>query len=65
MITINNEKFILAFANTAETTGDFSKRSNVSRSVISEIINGKRTAVRPITIGKLASALGVKVIDLI
>lgn len=65
MVSINRDKFILALANQAISTGIFSKESGVSRTIISKIINGRTSEVRTNTAGKLAKALNCKVEDLI
>lgn len=62
---INLYKFKLAIANALITTTDLAEKAAVSRCVISNIINGKKATVKPVTLGKLAKALEVKVEDLI
>ena len=43
---------------------DLSKKSTVSRTIISELENGKTEVVTNVTLEKLASALGKKVTDI-
>lgn len=65
MITINRERFLIVLANSMLGDVDLSKNANVSRNIISELKTGKKTTVRPQTLGKLARALGVRAEDLI
>ena len=65
VITINRERFLIVLANSMLRDIDISKNANVSRNIISELKTGKKTTVRPQTLGKLAHALGVKAEDLI
>lgn len=62
---INLYKFKLAIANALITTTDLAEKANVSRTLISNIVNGKKSEVQPATVGKLARALDIKVEDLI
>ncbi|WP_207669750.1 helix-turn-helix domain-containing protein [Cellulosilyticum sp. WCF-2] len=62
---INLYKFKLAIANALITTTDLAEKANVSRTLISNILNGKKSEVQPATVGKLARALDIKVEDLI
>ncbi len=43
---------------------DLSKKSTVSRTIISELENGKTEVVTNVTLEKLANALGKKVTDI-
>ncbi|QEH71024.1 helix-turn-helix transcriptional regulator [Cellulosilyticum sp. WCF-2] len=62
---MNLYKFKLAIANALITTTDLAEKANVSRTLISNILNGKKSEVQPATVGKLARALDIKVEDLI
>lgn len=62
---ISKDKFEVMIANTMKPTKTIISDSNVSKTVISNILNGKKTTVRPSTVGKLANALGCKVEDLL
>lgn len=64
MLKINKDKFLLALAKEGMTVTDLKIKSKVGRNTISNIINGKAN-VRPVIIGKLASALNVSVEDLV
>lgn len=65
MLQIDTKKLIIAIANSMLGDVDLSKNANVSRNIISELKTGKKTTVRPQTLGKLARALGVRVEDLV
>lgn len=43
---------------------ELSKKSTVSRTIISELENGKTEVVTNITLEKIANALGKKVVDI-
>lgn len=62
---INLDKFKLALAKKLMTNNELAVKSKVSKSVISNLLNGKKLTVKPVTLGKLAKALGVNVEDLI
>lgn len=61
---IDKNKFNLLLAETCLSNKEFCKKADIQRGTLSQIVNGKREA-RPQTIGKLAKALGVRVIDII
>lgn len=47
------------------TITDISNATGVSRSILSEVINGKRKSVSPLTMEKLSTGLGVTVEELL
>lgn len=61
---INSDKLMLAMANACVTISELSIRSNISRPTLTKFTTGKSNP-RPITVGKIAKALNVKVEDLI
>lgn len=61
---IDKEKLKLAMANACMSTNSLVDKSGVSRVSIGKFINGK-TEPRPVTIGKIARALGVPVTEII
>lgn len=62
---ISRNKFQIRLANTMKPMQVLIDNSNVSKTVVSNILNGRKTTVRPSTVGKLAKALGCKVEDLL
>ena len=60
---IDLNKLELIMAQKIITSDQLAKRSNVARTTISQIFNG-RTEVNPSTLGKLARSLDVNVEDL-
>lgn len=65
MLAINKEKLINALANEELTIKELSVKAKLSRTVISNLLNGNTEVARPATVGKLAKALNVKVEDLL
>lgn len=64
MLEIDRHKFILARAQAAMTVRELSNAANVAASTITNIERGKSTP-NPVTIGKLAKALNIDVIEII
>lgn len=64
MLKVNKEKVILARAQAAMTVRELSNVSSVAASTISKIEKG-HVEPNPVTVGRLAKALGVRVSDLI
>jgi transcriptional regulator with XRE-family HTH domain len=61
---LSNYKLQIAMANACITVNELSVQSEVSRIALSKIMNGKSNP-KPVTIGKIAKALNVKVEDII
>ena len=61
---INNEKFELAMSNAVIGTKQLSILTDLSQETIARIKNGRQNP-RPVTVGKIAKALNVKVEDLV
>ncbi len=61
---INRNKLDLAMANACMSINDLAEKAEVSRISIGRFISG-RTEPRPVTVGKIARALNMKVEDLI
>lgn len=57
---INISRLNLAMANACMSINDLAEKSEVSRVSIGRFLNGK-TEPKPVTVGKLAKALNVKV----
>lgn len=60
---IDRQKFEMALANSCMTLGDLSKRSGISTFTITRLRSCVET--KPVTVGKIAKALGVSVEELI
>ncbi len=56
-------KFRIALARSCMTVAELAKKSGLPRPTVNNVICGRE--VRPATIGRVAKALGVDVIDLI
>ncbi len=65
MLKLDKSKVLLAIAYKCITTEELQKESEVGRTTISKILNGKKTEVQAHIAGKIARALGVKVEDLL
>ena len=61
---LSQTKLLLAMANACITITELSVKSNVSRVTLTKFTTGKSNP-KPVTIGKIAKALEVKVEDLI
>ena len=61
---INSEKFELAMSNAVIGTKQLSILTDLSQETIARIKNGRQNP-RPMTLGKIAKALNVKVEDLV
>ena len=61
---IDKKKYVLALANAALSGKEVSRISGVSEITISRIVNGVQLP-RPSTLGRIARALNVRVVDLI
>lgn len=61
---IDTNKVQIAMANACITSKELSELSGVSRESLTKMFNGKRNP-KPITIGKIAKALNVKVESII
>jgi len=57
---INKNRLNLAMANACMSINDLAEKSEISRISIGRFISGK-TEPKPVTVGKLAKALNVKV----
>lgn len=62
-MTINNEKFDIALAESGLAMAELAERAGLSRQRIHTILNSKK--VTPQTVGKIARGLGVKVTEII
>lgn len=60
---IDNSKLELAMANACINTNELSQKASINCSTLTRIKNGKQ--VQPITVGKIAQALNVQVIEII
>ena len=61
---LDTQKLLIEMANACMTITELAEKSSVSRPALTKITTGKGNP-KPVTIGKLAKALGVKVEDLI
>lgn len=61
---INVSKLNLEMAKACMSTNDLADKSQVSRTSIGKFIGGK-SEPRPVTVGKIAKAIGCKVEDLL
>ncbi|WP_297183844.1 helix-turn-helix transcriptional regulator [uncultured Phocaeicola sp.] len=62
-MTINDNKFDIALANSGLSISEAAERANISRQRFCMILNQKR--VTPQAAGKIAKALGVNVTEII
>ena len=62
---IDKIKFLIAMARSKQSITTLSNASGIGRVTLSAIKNGRVTTVEPVTLGKLADALGVDVTELI
>lgn len=60
-MNISREKIQIILANRLMTINEFAKVSGLSRTYLSALINGKKSNIKPVTLGKLAKALDVDV----
>jgi transcriptional regulator with XRE-family HTH domain len=61
---LSPNKLLLAMANACITITELAEKSNVSRVALTRFTTGKSNP-KPVTIGKIAKALNIKVEDLI
>lgn len=61
---INKEKLQLAMANACMNISELSQKADISRFSLNAYSNGTRNP-KPVTVGKIAKALNVKVEDLV
>ena len=64
LIKLDTEKLLLFQAKACLNSNELSKKANMPRTTLSNIVHGKRNAT-PKTIGLLAKALDVDVIELL
>lgn len=60
-MVISREKIQIILANRLMTINELARVSGLSRTYLSALINGKKSNIKPITLGKLAKALDVNV----
>lgn len=62
---IDKIKFLVAMARSKQSITSLSNASGIGRVTLSALKNGRLATVEPLTLGKLADALGVDVTELI
>lgn len=62
---IDKIKFLVAMARSKQSITSLSIASGIGRVTLSALKNGRLATVEPLTLGKLADALGVDVTELI
>ncbi len=60
-MNISRDKIKIILADRLMTINELARVSGLSRPYLSALINGKKLTIKPITLGKLAKALGVDV----
>lgn len=61
---IDKDKLLIAIANKCYTINELAKKSKISRNSINAYISGRKNP-KPMTVGKIAKVLQVKVEDIV
>lgn len=64
IMKLDSQKLLIEMANACITITELAEKANVSRPALTKYATGKSNP-KPVTLGKIAKALGIKVEDLI